>query len=349
MKEKVYKADYNNPAPAFAKDVKEQDLKNLGNKLQAADTCHYFQGLLESQDYQPYEYNEFLDELPSKRAFTDANSYASQLYNANIRESILKDITIPDFAEVCKHIPSQEHAQYTKNTLVKTKEQMLDIECNTRGQSDSKLWFQERQARLTASNFGSVMKRRENIFPKSLLTKMLTPATNGSKPPEPCLWGKTNEQTAIAKYLEDKQSLTACVQCGLIINTEAPWLGASPDCLLHDASETTPFGVGEVKCPFSKKEMTIEDACEDSSFFLTAPSNDKQTTGTPTLKRNHQYYYQLQGLMATCKVKWGDFIVYTKQDIFSERIYFDHELWYKTMLPKLTLFYFTYIYPKLVK
>jgi hypothetical protein len=30
MKEKVYKADYNNPAPAFAKDVKEQDLKNLG-------------------------------------------------------------------------------------------------------------------------------------------------------------------------------------------------------------------------------------------------------------------------------------------------------------------------------
>jgi hypothetical protein len=68
MKEKVYKADYNNPAPAFAKDVKEQDLKNLGNKLQAADTCHYFQGLLESQDYQPHEYNEFLDELPSKRA-----------------------------------------------------------------------------------------------------------------------------------------------------------------------------------------------------------------------------------------------------------------------------------------
>jgi hypothetical protein len=111
-----------------------------------------------------------------------------------------------------------------------------------------------------------------------------------------------------------------------------------------------PFGVGEVKCPISKKEMTIEDACEseDLSFVLMAPSNDKQTTGTPTLKRNHQYYYQLQGLMATCKVKWGDF-VYTKQYIFSERIYFDHELWYKTMLPKLTLFYFTYIYPKLVK
>jgi hypothetical protein len=59
---------------------------------------------------------------------TYANSHASQLYNANIRESILKDITIPDFAEVCKHIPSQEHAQYTKNTLAKTKEQMLDIE-----------------------------------------------------------------------------------------------------------------------------------------------------------------------------------------------------------------------------
>ena len=87
--------------------------------------------------------------------------------------------------------------------------------------------------------------------------------------------------------------------------------------------------------------MTIEGACDD---FLTAP-NDKQTT----VKRNHHYYYQLQGFMTTCKVKWGDFIVYTKQDIFSERIYFDHKLWHKTMLPKLSLFYFTYIYPKLVK
>ena len=63
--------------------------------------------------------------------------------------------------------------------------------------------------------------------------------------------------------------MTACVQCGLIVDTEAPWLVASPDCLLCDYTEPTSFGIGEVKCPFSKKEMTTKEACEvDPSFYL---------------------------------------------------------------------------------
>ena len=53
--------------------------------------------------------------------------------------------------------------------------------------------------------------------------------------------------------------------------------------------------------------------------------------------------------MATGNVKWADLIVYTASDIFSERVYFDNELWNKTMLLKLISFYFTYIYPELVK
>ena len=92
--------------------------------------------------------------------------------------------------------------------------------------------------------------------------------------------------------------------------------------------------------------MTIEDACSDSSFFML-PANDENPT--PTLKRNHNYYYQLQGLMATCNVEWADFIVYTMEEVFSERIYFENELWNKNMLPKLTSFYFSFIYPELLK
>jgi hypothetical protein len=227
--------------------------------------------------------------------------HVSQLYNNNIRKSVLDKIAVPDFSEVCKHLPSQEYAPYVQNNLYSTKEQMADLECNTRGQSDCKLWFEKRRTRLTASNFGSVLKRRKSNFPKSILQKILSPATNVSKPPESCLWGKSNEQVAIAKYLEkmndDAKSVTACTQCELFINTKSPWLGASPDCLLHDPNEEMSFGLGEVKCPSSKKEMTIAEACQDSSFFLVSPS-DKQTK--PTLKRNHSYYYQVQGLMAAC-------------------------------------------------
>ena len=345
-KEKVYQPQYKNPSPAFGKKVTEFDLKKLEDGLKATNSYHYFQGLLKSNHHQPWDYNEYLEGLPSKRAFIDANLYASQLYNNNIRESVLNEITVPDFSEVCKHLPSQDYAPFVQNHLYNTKQQMVDIERNTRGQSDCTLWFEQRRSRLTASNFGSVM----SIFPKSHLQKVLSPATNQSKMPESCLWGKTNEQIAIAKYLEqlksDEKSVTACTQCGLFINTETPWLGASPDCLLHGPNEEMPLGLGEVKCPSSKKDMTISEACQDSSFFLAAPS-DKQSK--PTLKHNHNYYIQVQGLMAACKVKWADFIVYTKQETFTERIYFNAELWYKTMLPELTSFYFTYIYPELTK
>jgi hypothetical protein len=42
---------------------------------------------------------------------------------------------------------------------------MVDIECNIKGQSQSKLWFHERRGRLTASHFGTVKKQRENVSP----------------------------------------------------------------------------------------------------------------------------------------------------------------------------------------
>ena len=157
--------------------------------------------------------------------------------------------------------------------------------------------------------------------------------------------GADMEEIAIKEYLQKcKQNnhlIKACVSCGFIVNSQVPWLGASPDCLLYDPTECKPYGIGEVKCPFSKKEMTIDNTCDDPTFL--------ENKSKPTLKRNHNYFYQIQGLMATCNVEWAEFIVYTEKDIVSERVYFDNDLWNKEMLPKLTSFYFTYIYPELVK
>ena len=237
-----------------------------------------------------------------------------------------------------KHIPCPQHVPFVQEKLLKTKEQIISIECNTRGQSDNNLWFEERRLRLTASNFGLVLKRRESIFPKSILTKQFTSVNSKTKIPKPCLWGQSNEQNAITKYLErcnhDGQCIKACVQCELVVNAEAPSLGGSPDCFLHDPSEEKPYGIGEVKCPFSKKDMTIEDACSDSSFFML-PANEENPR--PTLKRNHNYYYWVQGLMATCNVEWAP--------------------WKKFLVKEFTLkmsygtktCYFSFIYPELSK
>jgi hypothetical protein len=43
-------------------------------------------------------------------------------------------------------------------------EGILEIERNTREQSDSTAWYAERSKRLTALNFGAVLKRRKSIY-----------------------------------------------------------------------------------------------------------------------------------------------------------------------------------------
>ena len=149
-------------------------MKKLEDGLKSTTSCHYFQGLLKSNQHQPWDYNEYLEGLPSKRVFIDANLHVSQLYNNNIRESVLNKITVPDFSEVCKHLPSQDYAPFVQNYLYTTKEQMVKLGRNTRGQSDCTLWVEERRSRLTASNFGSVIKRKKNIFLKSHLQKVLS-------------------------------------------------------------------------------------------------------------------------------------------------------------------------------
>ncbi len=59
-REKQYTADYNNPAPAFTKE----NLRKLQGGLKTVGTCDYLQGLLASNNCKPFEYQEFVEELP---------------------------------------------------------------------------------------------------------------------------------------------------------------------------------------------------------------------------------------------------------------------------------------------
>ena len=115
-------------APAFAKHVNVEDLRKLEGGMKTIGTCDYLQGLLVSNNS---EYQEFIEELPSIKVFNDANLFANQMYNIEIRKSILEQITVHDFAEVCKHLPSPEYTPCTQDTLFTSKEQMVDIECNS--------------------------------------------------------------------------------------------------------------------------------------------------------------------------------------------------------------------------
>ena len=278
---------------------------------------------------------------PRKKKCTEAKANANDLNDFTIRDKVL-ELLEPAVASLAGL--SDNDIDIVKDNLSKNHDEILEVERNTRGQASCERWYVERNMRLTASNFGGVIRRRKSIYPKSLLDKILESRAN-EKSPAPCIWGKENETVAVQKYFKTKKSqgkqVTVCAQVGFIVNPVYPWLGASPDFLIRDLQEESQFGIGEVKCPFAKTEMSLEEACEDKKFYLM------NTNGKVTLKPNHLYYYQLQGSMATLRLKWSDFVVYTKNALHIERIYFDTKFWETKMLPELTSFYFDYLASKL--
>ena len=73
----------------------------------------------------------------------------------------------------------------------------------------------------------------------------------------------------------------------MIINPRMPWLSTSPDRKVLDSV----FGPGivEIKCPYTFRNLKPEEACRDPKFFCCL------VDGKPTLKKDHNYYFQIQG------------------------------------------------------
>lgn len=62
---------------------------------------------------------------------------------------------------------------------------------------------------------------------------------------------------------------------------------------------------------------------------------EKTDVGTWSLKRNSNYYFQVQGNLNIVHKGKCYFIVYSQYWIEVEEIFVDNELWVQTMLPKL--------------
>ena len=209
------------------------------------------------------------------------------------------------------------------------------IEKITREQSDSTKWFDERKNHLTASNFGRVLNRKS--APNEKFLGSLFSARQISAPSLD--YGKRHEDDAKSKYLE-MYSSRHIHKCGLIVNKEFAFLGASPDGKVCDNGQC---GLVEIKCPFTARSMTISDACDTlRDFFLSKDNN------VITLKKSHAYYAQVQGQLMISGYPFCDFIVYTQKDSFVERIQPDL-VFMSTMIENLSHFFKTYAKPFLTK
>ena len=219
-------------------------------------------------------------------------------------------------------------------SLCVTAEDCQLIEKLTRGQNQNELWYDARKQRLTSSNFGAILKLKPSTRPDNLLKDILGYRTFQSAYTN---WGIKHEAAARRQYMNRTKNNVE--QCGLIINSEYPYLGASPDGLIVDSD-----GIIEIKCPASEKwKMALpEDCARDKDFYCFLNDVDEIC-----LKEEHHYYYQIQGQLAITKRKWCDFIIWTLKGLSVQRIFFKSDFW-ENMLSKLKFFYVTNVMPEIL-
>jgi hypothetical protein len=209
-----------------------------------------------------------------------------------------------------------------------TLEEAHALEEQTRNQSNSSLWHEERAKRITASKFKDVVGRKKEatedfinkIFQRCLIQTKLMKV------------GIENEDVVLQKYTIQKNGTVEIFKCGFVVNPGVPFIGASPDGIVYDKEQKV-FGLIEIKTLAKAMEMGlgIRQAIEQKKATFLSRSL--------TLKKTHRYYMQVQGQLAVTGLKWCDFVVDAGKDMHVERIHFDDEMWGSSILPKLVHFY----------
>ena len=209
-------------------------------------------------------------------------------------------------------------------------EEIRKIEALTRGQSRNEHWHQERRWRLTASNFGSIVKVTDRRQMDKFCESLLSPPTLCTAP---VVHGRQYESHARNRFTQETG--LPVTECGLFVSPDHPFLAASPDGLVGRED------LVEVKCPYTARNKFI---VADSNFpFL-------ETSGSElSLKMSHNYYEQIQGQLFVTKRKMCYFVIYTFADFKVLKVYYNKRYCEEALLPKLKNFYQCYYKPFITK
>jgi len=275
----------------------------------------------------------------SQSASQQGREHYSRYDGGSNANDILKDITDQHLCQIMREY-------YLANINI-TESARENLTLMTSGQGNNehsfRVWQSERRKRITASNVGKIAKRRDTTKVRPLVKELMYTKFEGSTATR---WGLLQEESTNTQYLKEKQYTSpdlSTSQSGLIISPDNPWLAASPDGLVYDPTETSPYGIVEYKNPYSVRNKTLHEAATTKKgFCLTL---DK-TTNVLALNRKHDYFYQVQCIMYCSQRQWCD-IVIRAVDLHIERIHYDPDFWIDTVLPKLKSFYFKAVLPEL--
>ena len=175
-------------SPIFAHTPSEEKIKQLSDGLFSLGQGTVFANLLKGNNYAPsyfYDtsitaYNSEKEEVKGSR---QVDGEVMKLLNGCLELTLIK----------------ADDQDFVKSQLQLSHANVIHIESSSIQQSFSNVWHNKRKKRLTESNFGYVINRRKNIFPKSILEKCFP--ENLKKPKiKACEWGKENESTVLTLY-----------------------------------------------------------------------------------------------------------------------------------------------------
>ena len=205
-------------------------------------------------------------------------------------------------------------------TVSFTFNQAVMVEERTREQSKCRAWFEQRAGRITASKLREAL-HTNHFQPSVSLIKAICYPEQHKFTSSACQYGCKHEDIARVAYTEKMQ---AChenfmvIQCGLILDPEFPFLGATPDGLVY--CKCCESRVLEIKCPFSCKNKAFSEAILDNSSFFLEDDN-----GGLALKEDHMYYYQIQLQMKLCHMQHCDFVAWREGEIFHQMVELDSD------------------------
>ena len=230
----------------------------------------------------------------------DRQSFVTSLQQVNTPCAFSWFLSPEPVGTVCS-VPSVSEVVHTHNlspdltpqqladlmgSLCVTQEQIRAVEMGTKNQHNNPLWGHYRSGRLTASNFGAIVKCVEgNRKPSASLLKTLTGEydASGAKAVQ---WGLLHEKTAVTKY-ESERNVTV-QPAGLWLHPLG-FCGGSPDGIVDDRT------LIEVKCPFAARKGDLLEHIGDK-FFLHYNSDNAVAINVHNTQ-GHSYYHQIQGYL----------------------------------------------------
>ena len=249
--------------PQFALQTSSEQLQSLVERLRLAGKASLFCEAVESNQCQPCSFFQ-----------TSSGKVTDRIAASNVEQQRGEEQWLYIHA-LYEHVPTYKHGDCVVDSVTAQKindkvgvsiDRSIEVCLQTINQSTEPSWYLECSNRITASIFGKVLNRRQSIQPSSLVKSITDRSTKGgTSMPAALRWGIEHEDIAIQQYSETNMHIVK--KCGFVISPTWPWLGCSPDGIIFE--NDIPVGCLEIKCPYSKRDMKLEEASSnDKNFFL---------------------------------------------------------------------------------